>query len=25
VDEKRLAWERDDGLSGIARIGDERP
>lgn len=25
VDEKRLAWERDDGVSGIARIGDEKP
>lgn len=25
VDGKRLAWERDDGLSGMARIGDERP
>ena len=25
VDGRRLAWERDDGLSGIARIGDEQP
>lgn len=23
--DKKLAWERDDGLSGVARIGDERP
>ena len=24
LDAKTLAWERDDGLSGLARIGDER-